>query len=75
MTTLTDPQSSSPRPPCHAVAVVPAWAPIALTPRGTAAARLSEFQDAWAELDASDRARFAPWLNELLIDAVLSETT
>ena len=46
----------------------------ALTPRGTAAAHLSRFQDQWAELTAEDRAWFAHWLNELLIDAVLPET-
>ncbi len=42
----------------------------ALTPRGTAAAHLSRFQDVWAELDQADRAWFAHWLNELLVDAV-----
>ncbi len=41
----------------------------ALTARGTAACRLSEFQDAWAELTAEDRAWFAHWLTELLVDA------
>ena len=46
-------------------------APVALTPRGTAACRLSEFQDAWAELTAEDRAWFAHWLTELLVDACL----
>ena len=44
-----------------------------LSPRGTAACRLSEFQDAWAELTAEDRAWFAHWLNELLVDAVMGE--
>ncbi len=44
-----------------------------LTPRGTAAARLSEFQDAWAELTAEDRAWFSHWLTELLVDAVVGE--
>ena len=56
------------------VAIVPAWAPVALTARGRAACRLSELQDAWAELTAEDRQWFAHWLNELLIDAVLPET-
>ena len=56
------------------VAVAPAWAPVALTPRGVAACRLSEFQDTWAEFAAEDRAWFAHWLNELLVDAVLGET-
>ena len=46
----------------------------AITPRGEAALRLSEFQDAWAELTAEDRAWFAHWLNELLVDAVVPET-
>ena len=55
------------------VAYAPGWAPVALTPRGTAAARLSEFQDAWAELTAEDRAWFAHWLTELLVDACLEE--
>ena len=53
------------------VAIAPGWAPVALTPRGTAACRLSEFQDAWAELTAEDRAWFAHWLTELLVDACL----
>ena len=56
------------------VAIVPAWAPVALTARGRAACRLSEFQDAWAELTAEDRAWFSRWLNELLVDAVLGES-
>ena len=45
----------------------------ALTPRGTAAARLSELQDVWAELTAEDRAWFAWWLSDLLIDACVPE--
>ena len=61
-------------PEARAVAFVPGWEPVALTPRGTAAARLSDFQDAWAELDRADRAWFAHWLNELLIDAVIDDT-
>ena len=55
-------------------AFAPGWAPVAPTARGRAACRLAEFQDAWAELAAEDRAWFAHWLNELLIDAVLPET-
>ena len=55
------------------VAIVPAWAPVALTDRGRAAARLSEFQDAWTELTAEDRAWFAWWLSDLLIDACVPE--
>ena len=47
--------------------------PAAVTPRGRVACRLSEFQDTWAELTAEDRAWFAHWLNELLIDAVVPE--
>ena len=53
------------------VAYAPAWAPVALTARGMAACRLTEFQDAWAELTAEDRAWFAHWLTELLVDACL----
>ena len=45
----------------------------ALTPRGAAAARLSAFHDAWADLTAEDRAWFAEWLSELLIDASTAE--
>jgi len=58
-----------------AVPTVPApgWAPAVLTRRGVAACRLSEFQDAWAELGAEDRAWFAWWLSELLIDASTAE--
>jgi hypothetical protein len=52
-----------------AVEVVPAWAPVALTPRGTAACRLSDFQDAWTELTLEDRRWFAEWLTSLLVDA------
>lgn len=51
----------------------PAWAPATLTSRGTAAARLSNFQDQWAELTAEDRAWFAWWLTELLVDACEGE--
>ena len=43
----------------------------AVTARGTAACRLSEFQDIWSELTAEDRAWFAHWLAELLVDACL----
>jgi len=60
---------------------VPATLPIAepyqrpaITPRGTAALRLAEFGDLWDELTPADRAWFAPWLTELLVDAVLPET-
>ena len=55
------------------VEIAPAWAPVALTARGTAACRLSEFQDAWAELTQADRAWFAEWLRDLLVDACLPE--
>ncbi len=51
----------------------PGWAPAVLTSRGVAACRLSEFQDAWAELGVQDRAWFARWLSELLIDASTAE--
>ncbi len=53
-----------------AIAIVPAWAPVALTARGAAACRLSAFQDQWDQLDARDRQWFAEWLRDLLIDAV-----
>ena len=56
------------------VSIVPAWAPVALTARGTAAAHLSRFQDQWAELTVADRQWFAEWLRDLLVDAVLPET-
>ena len=55
------------------VAYAPGWAPGVLTGRGVAACRLSDFQDAWAELGAEDRAWFAWWLSELLIDASTAE--
>ena len=51
------------------LAIVEAYQRPALTPRGTAACRLSDFQDVWAELTAEDRAWFAHWLTELLVDA------
>ena len=57
--------------PAQEFAYAAGWEPVALTPRGTAAARLSDFQDAWAELTAEDRAWFAHWLTELLVDACL----
>ena len=47
----------------------------ALTPRGRAAARLSEFQDEWATLTREDREWFAHWLTELLVDACLEAPT
>ena len=43
--------------------------PTVLTPRGQAAAQLSRFEDAWKELSQEDRAWFADWLTELLVDA------
>ena len=55
------------------VAIVPEWAPVALTARGRAACRLSEFQDCWNNLEPADRQWFAAWLNALLIDAVLAD--
>ena len=41
-----------------------------ITPRGAAALRLAEFGDAWDDLSPADRQWFAPWLTELLVDAV-----
>ena len=55
------------------VTIVPAWAPVALTARGTAACRLSEFTDAWAELTVEDKAWFCHWLADLFADAFLEE--
>jgi len=49
--------------------------PAALTPRGTAAARLSDFQDQWDQLTSADRAWFAHWLTALLVDACEGELT
>ena len=54
-----------------ALAIVEPYQRPVLTPRGTAACRLTEFQDVWAELTAEDRAWFAHWLTELLVDACL----
>jgi len=56
-------------------AIATTRAPAALTDRGTAAARLSEFQDALAALDTADRAWFAHWLTALLVDACEGELT
>ena len=64
-------QSTAPPP---AVSYAPGWAPVALTPRGTAACRLAEFRNVWAELSPADRAWFAEDLRDLLVDAVLPET-
>ena len=57
------------------VAIVPAWVPTTVTPRGAAYLRLAEFQDVWAGLGPEDRTYFAEDLRELLVDAVLPETT
>ena len=54
-----------------ALAIVEPYQRPALTPRGTAAARLSAFQDCWDQLAAADRAWFAEWLRDLLVDAVM----
>ncbi len=53
-----------------AVVDAPGWALPVVTARGAAACRLSAFQDQWDQLDARDRAWFAEWLRDLLIDAV-----
>ena len=57
---------------------VPATLPIAepyqrpaITPRGTAYLRLSEFADVWAELSPEDRAWFSEDLRDLLVEAVV----
>ena len=57
--------------PAQEFAYAAGWEPVALTPRGIAAARLGEFQDAWAQLDRADRAWFAEDLRDLLVDACL----
>ena len=43
----------------------------AITPRGTAYLRLAEFGDVWDEFGPADRAWFAEWLRDLLVDAVM----
>ena len=58
----------------HPVSVAADHRATALTPRGTGAARLSDFQDIWANLTAEDRAYFAEWLAELLVDACQEPT-
>ena len=66
--------TAAPVSPAKQVAIAPAWAPIAVTPRGAAYLRLAEFRDVWAGLGPEDRAWFAEDLRELLVDAVLPET-
>ena len=51
----------------------PGWAPAVLTDRGTAMCRLSEFQDAFADLDTAGKAYFAYRLSELLVEACDAE--
>ena len=51
------------------LAVITEYQRPALTPRGTAALRLAEFQDEWATLTREDREWFAHALTELLVDA------
>ena len=53
--------------------IVAAYQRPVLTPRGTAAAHLSRFQDCWNDLEPADREWFASWLNELLIEAVVPD--
>ncbi len=67
------PPVTSPAEPMP-IAIVPAWAPATITPRGTAYLRLAEFRDVWAGLGPVDRAYFAEDLRDLLVDAVLPET-
>ena len=55
------------------LAIVEPYQRPAITPRGTAALRLAEFGDVWAELAPADRAYFAEDLRDLLVDAVLPE--
>ena len=56
------------------LAIVQPYQRPVLTARGHAAAHLSRFQDEWDRLEARDRAWFADWLRDLLVDAVLPET-
>ncbi len=56
------------------VAYAPGWERAALTSRGTAACRLSEFSDIWAELTIEDRAWFGETLAELLVDGCAEPT-
>jgi len=51
------------------IAYAAGWALAVVTPRGTAALRLSEFRDVWDRLTLADRAYFARELSELLVDA------
>ncbi len=59
--------------PARTFAFAPGWEPAVLTDRGAAACRLSGFQDVFADLDAADRAWFAYWLSELLVEACDAE--
>ncbi len=52
-----------------AYAIVEPYQRPAITARGTAACRLSDFQDAWNDLAHADREWFAEWLTMLLVDA------
>ncbi len=55
--------------PAHTTAAYTGSVPVALTARGIAAARLSDFQDCWDDLTHADREWFAEWLTELLVGA------
>ena len=45
-----------------------------LNDRGIAACRLSEFQDAFNDLDTAGKPWFAYWLSELVLTACQAET-
>ena len=67
---MIDVTAASPIGEClPSVAYAHGWEPAVLTSRGVAACRLSEFADQWAALDQADRAWFAEWLADLLVDA------
>jgi len=59
--------------PAPARTFAPGWAPAALTDRGAAMCRLSEFIDAFEALSTEDRAWFAYPLSELLVTACEAE--
>ena len=60
--------------PAESMPIVEPYQRPAIAPRGTAALRLAEFRDVWAELGPADRAYFAEDLRDLLVEAVVPET-
>ena len=53
------------------LAIVEPYQRPVITARGTAALRLAEFRDVWAELAPADRAWFAEDLRDLLVESVV----